>query len=426
MEEFERNEDFEKDEEGKAEEEYEKEEVKTEEEMKKEEDLKEFKVVEQKPKKERKFLKFFALILIGALIGGGIGSLITSNYIKNSLPYYSTNINNNETQIVNISKVIELEQSQIIDVAERVSPAVVRISTTQVVSDLFFSYETSGLGSGYLISSDGEIVTNNHVVSDAKKITVTLSDGSEYDATIIGTDPSSDIALIKIDGKDLPYLSFGDSSTLKVGQSVIAIGNPYGLDHTVTTGVISALERSLTFDDGTTLVGVIQTDAAINPGNSGGPLLTLTGDVIGMNTAIQQSAQGIGFAISSSTIIKVISDIKLFGKVVWPFLGISGVSITDDIAKRNNLPTNKGVLIVSVYPGTSAANAGLKSYDIITKFDGNDVTSVQEITKYLRQHNVGDKVKIEIYRDNKKMELEIILMEKPSSIGYNSRYGINI
>ncbi len=416
MEEFERNEDFEKDEE----------EVKTEEEQKKEEDLKEFKVVEQKPKKERKFLKFFALILIGALIGGGIGSLITSNYIKNSLPYYSTNINNNETQIVNISKVIELEQSQIIDVAERVSPAVVRISTTQVVSDLFFSYETSGLGSGYLISSDGEIVTNNHVVSDAKKITVTLSDGSEYDATIIGTDPSSDIALIKIDGKDLPYLSFGDSSTLKVGQSVIAIGNPYGLDHTVTTGVISALERSLTFDDGTTLVGVIQTDAAINPGNSGGPLLTLTGDVIGMNTAIQQSAQGIGFAISSSTIIKVISDIKLFGKVVWPFLGISGVSITDDIAKRNNLPTNKGVLIVSVYPGTSAANAGLKSYDIITKFDGNDVTSVQEITKYLRQHNVGDKVKIEIYRDNKKMELEIILMEKPSSIGYNSRYGINI
>lgn len=426
MEEFERNEDFEKDEEGKAEEEYEKEEVKTEEEQKKEEDLKGFKEIEQKPKKERKFLKFFALILIGALIGGGIGSLITSNYIKNSLPYYSTNINNNETQIVNISKVIELEQSQIIDVAERVSPAVVRISTTQVVSDLFFSYETSGLGSGYLISSDGEIVTNNHVVSDAKKITVTLSDGSEYDATIIGTDPSSDIALIKIDGKDLPYLSFGDSSTLKVGQSVIAIGNPYGLDHTVTTGVISALERSLTFDDGTTLVGVIQTDAAINPGNSGGPLLTLTGDVIGMNTAIQQSAQGIGFAISSSTIIKVISDIKLFGKVVWPFLGISGVSITDDIAKRNNLPTNKGVLVVSVYPGTSASNAGLKTYDIITKFDGNDVTSVQEITKYLRQHNVGDKVKIEIYRDNKKMELEIILMEKPSSIGYNSRYGINI
>ncbi|HQN47979.1 MAG TPA: trypsin-like peptidase domain-containing protein [Caldisericia bacterium] len=426
MEEFERNEDFEKDEEGKAKEEYEKEEVKAEEEQKKEEDLKEFKVVEQKPKKERKFLKFFALILIGALIGGGIGSIVTFNYIKNNLPYYSTNINNNEAQIVNVSKVIELEQSQIIDVAEKVSPAVVKISTTQVVSDLFFSYETSGLGSGYLISPNGEIVTNNHVVSDAKKITVTLSDGSEYDATIIGTDPSSDIALIKIDGKDLPNLSFGDSSTLKVGQSVIAIGNPYGLDHTVTTGVISALERSLTFDDGTTLVGVIQTDAAINPGNSGGPLLTLTGDVIGMNTAIQQSAQGIGFAISSSTIIKVISDIKLFGKVIWPFLGISGVSITNDIAKRNNLPTNKGVLVVSVYPGTSAANAGLKAYDIITKFDGNDVTSVQEITKYLRQHNVGDKVKIEIYRDNKKMELEITLMEKPSSIGYNSRYGINI
>ncbi|MGQ9845140.1 MAG: S1C family serine protease [Caldisericia bacterium] len=388
--------------------------------------LKEFEKIE-KPKKDRKFLKFFILILIGALIGGGIGSLITINYIKNNLPYYySINAKNDQAKIVNISKVVELEESQIIDVTEKVSPAVVRISTTQVVSDFFFSYETSGLGSGFIISPNGEIVTNNHVISDAKKITVTLSDGSEYKATVIGKDPSSDIALIKIDGKNLPYLSFGDSSALKVGQLVIAIGNPYGLDHTVTTGVISALERTLTFEDGTTLVGVIQTDAAINPGNSGGPLLTLTGDVIGMNTAIQQSAQGIGFAVSSNTIIKVINDIKLFGKVVWPFLGISGVSITDDIARRNNLPTNKGVLVIQVYPGTSASFAGLKPYDIITKFDGYEISSVQEITKFLRKHNIGDKVKLEIYRDNKKMEIEITLMEKPESIGLNKDYGFVI
>lgn len=388
--------------------------------------LKEFEKIEN-PKKDRKFLKFFILILIGALIGGGVGSLITFNYIKNNLPYYySINAKNDQAQIVNISKIVELEESQIIDVTEKVSPAVVRISTTQVVSDFFFSYETSGLGSGFIISPDGEIVTNNHVISGAKKITVTLSDGREYEATVIGKDPSSDIALIKIDGKNLPYLSFGDSSALKVGQVVIAIGNPYGLDHTVTTGVISALERTLTFEDGATLVGVIQTDAAINPGNSGGPLLTLTGDVIGMNTAIQQSAQGIGFAVSSNTIIKVIYDIKFFGKVVWPFLGISGVSITDDIARRNNLPTNKGVLVIQIYPGTSASYAGLKPYDIIIKFDGYEISSVQEITKFLRKHNIGDKVKLEIYRDNKKMEIEVILMEKPESIGLNKDYVIVI
>lgn len=388
--------------------------------------LKEFEKIEN-PKKDRKFLKFFILILIGALIGGGIGSLITFNYIKNNLPYYySINAKNDQAEIVNISKIVELEESQIIDVTEKVSPAVVRISTMQVVSDFFFSYETSGLGSGFIISPNGDIVTNNHVISGAKKITVTLSDGSEYEATVIGKDPSSDIALIKIDGNNLPYLSFGDSSALKVGQVVIAIGNPYGLDHTVTTGVISALERTLTFEDGTTLVGVIQTDAAINPGNSGGPLLTLTGDVIGMNTAIQQSAQGIGFAVSSNTIIKVINDIKLFGKVVWPFLGISGVSITDDIARRNNLPTNKGVLVIQIYPGTSASYAGLKPYDIIIKFDGYEISSVQEITKFLRKHKIGDKVKLEIYRDNKKMEIEVILMEKPESIGLNKDYAFVI
>lgn len=387
--------------------------------------LKEFEKIE-KPKKDRSFLKFFILILIVALIGGGVGSFLTFNYIKNNLPYYSIKTQDGQTQIVNVSKVVELEQSQIIEVTEKVSPAVVRISTTQVISDFFFSYETSGLGSGFIISPDGEIVTNNHVISGAKKITVTLSDGSEYEATVIGKDPSSDIALIKIKGENLPYLSFGDSSALKVGQVVIAIGNPYGLDHTVTTGVISALERTLTFEDGTTLVGVIQTDAAINPGNSGGPLLTLSGDVIGMNTAIQQSAQGIGFAVSSNTIIKVINDIKLFGKVFWPFLGISGVSITDDIARRNNLPTNKGVLIVQVYPGTSASNAGLKPYDIMIKFDGYEISSVQEITKFLRKHNIGDKVKLEIYRDNKRMEIEVILMEKPESIGLNKSYGFVI
>ncbi len=390
------------------------EEIKDEEIKKIEEEIKE-KLIEEKPKK-RRGTTFVVLVvfIIGALIGGGLGSLITVRYLKSN--FYIPNQNPSKVQYVNVSEVIKVEESQVIDVAEKVSPAVVRISTTQVVQDFFFNYETPGLGSGFIISPDGLIVTNNHVVEGAKKITVTLNDGKEYDGFIVGTDPSSDIALIRINANNLPYLTFTDSSMLKVGQTVIAIGNPYGFDHTVTTGVISALERTLTFEDGTTLVGVIQTDAAINPGNSGGPLLNLSGEVVGMNTAIYAAGQGIGFAVSSNTIQKVVNDLQLFGKVKWPFLGISGVAITDEIARRNNLPVNKGILVVQVLSGTSASEAGLKPFDIITKFEGKEVTSVQELTKYLRQKNIGDKVKLEIIRGSKTMEIEVTLRERPTGL----------
>lgn len=380
-------------------------------------------LLSQEPKKrQRKTFIILIMFIIGALVGGSLGSLITFNYLKPNL-YIPNTQNPSKVQYVNISDVIKIEESQIINVAEKVSPAVVRISTTQVVQDFFFTYETPGLGSGFIISPDGLIVTNNHVISGAKKITVTLSDGKEYDGFVVGTDPSSDVALLRINAKDLPYLTFTDSSMLKVGQTVIAIGNPYGFDHTVTTGVISALERTLTFEDGTTLVGVIQTDAAINPGNSGGPLLNLSGEVVGMNTAIYAAGQGIGFAVSSNTIQKVINDLQLYGKVRWPFLGISGVSITDEIARRNNLPVNKGILVVQVFSGTSASEAGIKPFDIITKFDGKEVTSVQELTKYLRQRNIGDKVKIEILRDGKKLEFDVTLKERPIGLSSTNNLG---
>lgn len=390
-----------------------------------EEEIKE-RLISQEPKKKKgtTFI-IFVMFLIGALIGGSLGSLITFKYIKSNF-YIPNTQNPTKIQYLNVSDVIKVEESQIINVSEKVSPAVVRISTTQIVEDFFFTYETPGLGSGFIISPDGLIVTNNHVISGAKKITVTLSDGTEYDGFVVGTDPSSDVALLRINAKDLPYLTFTDSSMLKVGQTVIAIGNPYGFDHTVTTGVISALERTLTFEDGTTLVGVIQTDAAINPGNSGGPLLNLSGEVVGMNTAIYAAGQGIGFAVSSNTIQKVISDLQIYGKVKWPFLGISGVSITDEIAKRNNLPVNKGILVVQVFSGTSASEAGLKPFDIITKFDGKDVTSVQELTKYIRQRNIGDKVKVEIIRNGKKIELEVTLKERPQGLSATKGSGILI
>ncbi|RLD13471.1 MAG: serine protease [Caldiserica bacterium] len=371
---------------------------------------------EYRPYKRPSIVLWIIIFLIGALVGGGVGSFITMKYFP-QVTGSSNNQGSTTTQVIDMTKVIKLEESQIIDVAQKASPAVVRISTKQLVSDFFFTYEAPALGSGFIISRDGDIVTNYHVVENAKDITVTLSDGREFTGFVVGTDPSSDVALLKIKAKDLPYLTFADSSKLKVGQMVVAIGNPYGLDHTVTSGVVSALERTLSFEDGRTLVGVIQTDAAINPGNSGGPLLNMAGEVIGMNTAIKSGAQGIGFAVSSNTVVKVVSDLNKYGKVVWPFLGIGGVSINEDIAKREKLPVSKGVLVLKVYPNTAAAEAGLKEFDIITKFDGKEVTTVQELTKYIREHKVGDTVKIEIIREKKHITLDVTLKERPESIG---------
>ena len=371
---------------------------------------------EYRPYRRPSIVLWIIVFLIGALVGGGVGSFITMKYFPQAKESSSTQTPT-KTQIIETTKIINLEESQIIKVAEEAGPAVVTISTKKIVSGFFFTYETPALGSGFIISSDGDIVTNYHVIEDAKDITVTLSDGREFTGFIVGTDPSSDVALLKIKAKDLPHLVFADSSKLKVGQMVVAIGNPYGLDHTVTSGVVSALERTLSFEDGRTLVGVIQTDAAINPGNSGGPLLNMAGEVIGMNTAIKSGAQGIGFAVSSNTVVKVVSDLNKYGKVVWPFLGIGGVSINEDIAKREKLPVNKGVLVLKVYPNTAADKAGLKEFDIITKFDGKEVTTVQELTKYIREHEVGDTVKIEIIRGKKHMILNATLKERPRSIG---------
>ena len=371
---------------------------------------------EYRPYRRPSIVLWIIVFLIGALVGGGVGSFITMKYFPQAKESSSTQTPT-KTQIIETTKIINLEESQIIKVAEEAGPAVVTISTKKIVSGFFFTYETPALGSGFIISSDGDIVTNYHVIEDAKDITVTLSDGREFTGFIVGTDPSSDVALLKIKAKDLPHLVFADSSKLKVGQMVVAIGNPYGLDHTVTSGVVSALERTLSFEDGRTLVGVIQTDAAINPGNSGGPLLNMAGEVIGMNTAIKSGAQGIGFAVSSNTVVKVVSDLNKYGKVVWPFLGIGGVSINEDIAKREKLPVDKGVLVLRVYPNTAADEAGLKEFDIIIKFDGKEVTTVQELTKYIREHEVGDTVKIEIIRGKKHMILNATLKERPRSIG---------
>ena len=243
------------------------------------------------------------------------------------------------------------------------------------------------------------MLTNNHVVEGATSITVVLKDGREFRGQVVGTDSTSDVAVVKISGTNLPTVELGDSSTLNVGQRVIAIGNPYGLSQTVTTGVISALERNVQASSTETLVGVVQTDAAINPGTSGGPLVDLSGRVVGMNTMIYQNAQGLGFSVSVNTVKKVYEAIIKNGKVTWPALGIQGATVTTTIAQQYNLKVTQGVYIVQVTSGSGAEAAGLQRGDVITEIDGKSMTTIDAVLSYIRSKNVGDTSQVVVNRN---------------------------
>jgi serine protease Do len=287
--------------------------------------------------------------------------------------------------------IVTTEEQAIENAVKIASPAVVQINITSVSQNPFgfSSGQQEGLGSGFIITSDGYVLTNNHVVENAAKITVVLKDGREFRGQVVGTDSTSDVAVVKISGTNLPTVQLGDSSTLTVGQKVIAIGNPYGLSQTVTTGVISALERNVQASQTETLVGVVQTDAAINPGNSGGPLVDLSGRVVGMNTMIYQNAQGLGFSVSVNTVRKVYDAIIESGKVIWPALGIQGATVTTSIVEQYNLKASQGVYIVQITSGSGAQAAGLKAGDVITAIDDKPMTTIDGVLSYIRSKNVG-------------------------------------
>jgi len=277
-------------------------------------------------------------LIIGLLLGSVLGGIL-GNYVVMSnpgtFPWARTISTSYPVGTSGSGTTIVTTEEQAIENAVKIaSPAVVQINITSVSQNPFgFSSGTQeGLGSGFIITSDGYVLTNNHVVENATKITVMLKDGREFRGQVVGTDTTSDVAVVKISGTNLPTVELGDSSTLTVGQKVIAIGNPYGLSQTVTTGVISALERNVQASQTETLVGVVQTDAAINPGNSGGPLVDLSGRVVGMNTMIYQDAQGLGFSVSINTAKKVYDAILKNGKITWPALGIQGATLTTSIA----------------------------------------------------------------------------------------------
>ena len=306
----------------------------------------------------------------------------------------------------------------ITDVVESVKPAVASIIVGTVGYNIFLQpVPQEQAGSGVIIEDSGYIVTNNHVVEGAESITVTIPDGRSFDATIVGTDPLSDLAVIEIDGDDLPTVSFGESSTLAVGEWVVAIGNALGLPGgpTVTVGVVSALGRSIQEQSGVTLYDVIQTDAAINPGNSGGPLINLQGEVVGINTAKVTAVEvsGVGFAVSSNTAKAVVQEIIEKGYVSRPYLGITIMTVTPSIARSYDLATNEGALITRLVTGSPADEAGLSPGDVIIRFDGQMIITADDVVLAIRAHEIGDEVEITYLHDSSENTTSATLIERP-------------
>jgi S1-C subfamily serine protease len=293
--------------------------------------------------------------------------------------------------------------------------------------------QSTATGSGFLIDNDGHILTNAHVVDGAKSVTVQLGDGDPQDAEIVGTDPSTDIALLKVDDTDgVDPLPLGDSTKVQVGDPVVAIGNPFGLDRTVTTGIVSALQRQIQAPNGFSISDVIQTDAAINPGNSGGPLINGAGQVIGINSQIESQSGGnvgIGFAVPIKTAADVVSQLEDGGEVQRAYLGITGGDITPDIAQALDLPVDQGVLVEQVLNGGPAGDAGIKGAtgqatiagqtipiggDIITKVDGEEVTGMDDVISAVNAHEPGDELTMTILRDGQQRDVTVKLGDRPA------------
>ncbi len=322
-----------------------------------------------------------------------------------------------------VPKDLLATQQAFTNLVKSVTPSVVNISTigkkklvrpffeSSPFFDEFFGESVRpqyrrehSLGSGFILNKDGFIVTNDHVVRDAETIQVKLSNESVYTGKVIGSDPKTDIAVIKIDAKEpLPAAVLGDSNKLQVGQWAIAIGNPFGLDRTVTVGVVSATGRSNmgieTYED------FIQTDASINPGNSGGPLLNIYGEVIGINTAIVAAGQGIGFAIPVNMAKQVVTQLISKGNVSRGWLGVSIQSVTEEMANSFGLPKAQGALVNDVVPGGPAAQAGIMQGDVITGFAGSAVKDVRQLQRLVGETPIGKKVEVELFRDGKKLKV---------------------
>ena len=381
------------------------------------------------------------------LLGGGIA--LGGNYLINSPQSFAEEEANPAIEQTTEEKVaIAVPQNYVSDVVNRVGDSVVRIDASRTVAtnapamfnDPFFrqffgsqmpnipdEQIQRGMGSGFVVSSDGLILTNAHVVEGSDGVKVTLKNGTTYEGKVMGTDSLTDVAVIKIEAEEeLPAVTFADSDGLQPGEWAIAIGNPLGLDNTVTTGIVSGTGRtSAQVGVADKRVSFIQTDAAINPGNSGGPLLNAKGEVIGINTAIIQNAQGLGFAIPVNSARDIAEELIAKGKVDHPFLGIQMAGITpelkDELARQKNLnvDADEGILIIDVVPNSPAERAGLRSGDIIQEIEGKNITQADEVQQAVDKTEVGDKLALGLLRDKKQLKLDVTvgILPQPQRMG---------
>jgi len=392
-----------------------------------------------------------AVIIVSVLAGFG-GGLLSFSLLTKKMPASVSNLETQTNGSGNTSQKVTPQEAAVENVVKNVSPAVVSVIATAKLSsvqqnpnpfDQFFgnlfpqnnnpgtqdqnSPQDVGGGSGFIISSDGMILTNKHVIDiQGAEFTVLTNDGQKYPAKIIAQDPAQDIAILKIDKNNLPVVKLGDSTNLQIGQTAVAIGNALGeFRNTVSVGVISGLGRSVTaagdiFGAQTEqLEDVIQTDAAINPGNSGGPLLNLDGEVIGINVAMAQGAQDIGFALPINLAKHDISQVRQNGKITYAFLGVRYVLVTPDVKTQKNLSVDYGALILrgssqnepAITPGSPAQKAGLQENDIILEVDGAKIDTNNTLAKVIQGHNVGDKINLKILRNGQQISVAVVLGE---------------
>lgn len=395
--------------------------------------------------KSKLFALVFAVLVISAVVGSLFG-FISGGIANQSLSMILGKNQANSGTDVSRNRIID-EESAIIDTVEKTSPAVISIVISKDVPifknrdpfNLFFSPFDSqapemlgtekqkvGGGSGFLVSADGFIVTNRHVVSDTNAdYTVITSDGKEYPAKVMARHPSADLAVIKIEGKNFPVLELGESKSLKIGQTVIAIGYSLGeFTNTVNKGIISGLKRNITAGSGLggveQLTNIIQTDAAINPGNSGGPLIDLNGRAIGVNVAMAQGAENIGFAIPIGQVKKTIDQVKKQGKISIPFIGIRYIILNDELKNKNDLPYNYGALVVrgdtvtdfAVVPGSPADKAGIMENDIVLEINGKKIDANDQLGDIISSYNIGDEITLNVWHKGDIKEVKVKLEER--------------
>ena len=327
--------------------------------------------------------------------------------------------------------MISINEDTLISAIEKVTKNVVNIASVRMVTDeLLRIFPIEGVGSGILIDNQGHILTNYHVVDHARRLKVTIYDGKTFNAKVIGTDKLTDLAVLKIEFDSnspnninnntninildtIPSAELGDSDSLRVGQIAIAVGNPFGLTGgpTVTTGIISSLNRNIEFEDG--ILELVQTDAAINPGNSGGPLVNTNGEIIAINTAKIPYAHGIGFAVPVNTAKTILQELIQYGKVNRPWLGVSTIKITSRIASYYRLPTNEGALVVKVEEYSPAADAGIRQGDIIEEIDEKRIEEITELSSRIKKKKVNEKTLLSVNRYGRRFDISVTLENQP-------------